>query len=72
MRIQVRRVYDDPSPEDGMRILVDRQPVLDHAEAQVRQPQRILPDAHRSRPSSGISSTLRTLRHWKAIGSKAA
>ena len=23
MRVQVRRVYDEPSPEDGMRILVD-------------------------------------------------
>ena len=24
LRVQVRRAYDDPVPEDGMRILVDR------------------------------------------------
>ncbi len=24
LRVQVRRAYDDPAPEDGMRILVDR------------------------------------------------
>src|SRR5437870_2773507 len=47
-------------------------PLFDETQAQVRLPQRIRSDAHRFTPSRSINSTLRTLRHWNADGSRAA